>query len=123
MASRFELSPAVQKELKRLDLTADEELRKHLNIKAQGFDAGYGVIFPEGTRFLCWYKDRPYWGIVKDGALVIDGKPYGSVSAAAEAVTGRHTQNGWDFWTASVPGTGNSFPPIMSFRKQEAEKT
>lgn len=119
MPSRFELSTVVQKKLKELDLTADEVIRKALNVKAQGFEAGYGVVFPEGTRFLCWYKDRPYWGVVKEGSIVIDGKPYGSVSAAAEAVTGRHTQNGWDFWTASVSGSGNSFTPIMSFRKQQ----
>lgn len=114
---QFELSTLVQKKLRELDLTADEVIRKALNIKALGFDAGFGVVFPEGTRFLTWYKERPYWGIVREGTIVIEGQEYGSVSSAAEAVTGRHTQNGWDFWTIGLPGK-NDFVPIMNFRKQ-----
>ena len=118
MQNRFQLSALVQKKLKDMDLSADDVIRKALDIKAEGFDAGEGVFFPEGTRFLAWYKDRPYWGTVKNGNIVIDGKPFSSVSGAAASVTGRPTQNGWAFWMIALPNK-NEFVPIASFRKSE----
>lgn len=113
---RFQLSTLVQKKLRELDLTADDVIRKALDIKAEGFDAGEGVVFPEGTHFLAWYKDRPYWGTVKAGEIHIEGKTYSSLSGAAAHVTGRATTNGWSFWMIKVPGK-NEFAPVASFRK------
>ena len=74
MPARYDLSPLVQKALRERNLTAEDVIRKALNIKPEGFDAGEGVILPEGTAFMSWYKERPHWGIVQDGAMVIDGK-------------------------------------------------
>jgi hypothetical protein len=112
---RLALSPQVRKKLKELNLTAEEVVRKELGIKPEGFDAGKGVVFPEGTRFLWWYHDAPHGGIVKDGALVIKGKPYAAVSAAAASITGRKTQNGWACWDVQRPGD-TEYRPIASFR-------
>lgn len=114
--SRFQLSSMVQKKLREQDLTAEEVIRKALGISSEGFDAGDGAVFPEGTRFLAWYKERPHWGVVKEGVIQIDGKRYTSVSGAAAAVTGRPTQNGWAFWMVALPGK-NEFLPITTFRK------
>jgi hypothetical protein len=116
MTHRYQLSPIVQKKLKELNLNADDVIRKALEIKAEGFDAGEGAYFIEGTAFLAWYKDRPHWGTVKNGAINIEGKEYNSVSGAAAAVTGRPTTNGWSFWLVKVPGK-NEFTPIATFRK------
>lgn len=112
---KSQLSPAVRKKLKELDLTAEEVVRKALNIQT-GFNAGAGVFFPEGTRFLWWYKDEPHGGIVKDGTLVIKGKPYTSVSSAASSITGRPTTNGWSYWLINIPGEEN-YVPIANFRR------
>jgi hypothetical protein len=115
MSARYQISPLVQKRLKEMNLTADEVIRKALDIKAEGLSTSEGVFFPEGTAFLAWYKDRPHWGIVKEGAIEIEGKSVPSVSAAAAVVTGRPTTNGWSFWMIKLPGK-NEFVPIMSFR-------
>lgn len=61
-----------------------------------------GVYFPKGTFFRTWYKDRPYWGEVRDGALYIEGKRYSTPSEA----TGVFVQppiNGWRVWEAKFP--------------------
>lgn len=42
-------------------------------------------------------------GRVQSGALVVDGKPYDSPSAAAVAITG-NAVNGWRFWECRLPG-------------------
>lgn len=63
-----------------------------------------GVHFPQGTMFRTWYKDRPWWGEVRDGGLWIDGKKYTTPSEA----TGVFTQpciNGWRVWEAKFPNT------------------
>lgn len=115
MPNRNQISPLVQKRLKTMNLTADEVIRKALDIKEEGLSTSEGVFFPEGTAFLAWYKDRPHWGIVKEGAIAINGKSVSSVSAAAAEVTGRPTTNGWSFWMAKLPGK-NEFVPISSLR-------
>jgi hypothetical protein len=109
----MQLSKKVRKKLTEMNLTAEEVIRKALGIQSEGFDAGKGVLLAEGTKFLWWYKEEPHGGIVKDGALVIKGKAYSSVSAAAASVTGRSTTNGWDFWLVSLPGD-ERYVPIAS---------
>lgn len=115
MATRYVISPTVQQKLKELNLTADEVLRKALNIKAEGLTAE-GIAFPEGTIFLTCYKDEVYSGKVKDGAIELQGERFTSVSAAAAKITGRPTTNGWAFWTVRLPGK-NEFVPIGNLRK------
>lgn len=117
MSSRYQISTAVQKQLKELGLTAEEVIRKALNIKAEGLSTSEGVFFPEGTAFLAWYKERPHWGLVKEGAIEIEKERFTSVSGAAAKITGRPTTNGWAFWLIKLPGK-NEFIPIMSFRKK-----
>lgn len=122
MSSRYQISPVVQKKLKDLNLTAEEVIRKALDIKAEGLDVGEGVFFPEGTALLAWYKDTAHVGRVKNGAIVMDsgksGESFTSVSGAAASVTGRPTTNGWDFWMIKLPGK-NEFAPIKSFRNSK----
>lgn len=86
-------------------IDADELLRKALNLghTATGDWECKGVTFPEGTFFRCWYQDRPYWGVVKSGALEIKGSRFTTPSAAAEFVTGKAT-SGWAFWECRFPG-------------------
>ncbi len=61
------------------------------------------VRFPVGTDFRATYKGRTYAGRVERGALVIDGKPFHSPSAAAVAIT-KNPVNGWTFWECRLPG-------------------
>ncbi len=62
-----------------------------------------GVSFPHGTEFRTNYKGQEYLGRVQNGALVVNGKRYGSPSAAAVAITGNPV-NGWRFWECKLPG-------------------
>jgi hypothetical protein len=122
--ARYQLSALTQKALKEKNLTADEVIRKALQIKPEGFDAGEGVIFPEGTVLFTYYKDRPYGVKVVEGALIFEDwsslnseGEFTSLSGAAAKVTGRPTTNGWDFWrTVKLPGK-NDFFPMSNFRK------
>lgn len=97
------ISAPVAKALEAVGMSADDFLRQALNIKPEGFTTSEGVSFPEGTAFMAWYKDRPYWGHVKAGALEFMGERFTSVSSAAGKITGRPT-NGWDFWQCKLPG-------------------
>ena len=116
--SKYQLSPVVLKKLKEMDLDAEEVIRKALSIKAEGFDAGFEVHLPEGTRFMVWYKDRPFGGVIKAGKMVMEGNSYDGIRAAAEAVTGRPTTNGWNFWRVALPNSDNFFP-ISDLRKDK----
>lgn len=97
------LSSPIVKALDAVGMTADEFLRSALNIKPDGLLTAEGVLFPEGTAFLAWYKDRAYWAHVRNGALELMGERFASVSSAAGKITHRPT-NGWDFWQAKLPG-------------------
>lgn len=59
---------------------------------------------PHGTEFRATYKGQRYIGVVRDGALVVNGKRFSSPSAAAISITGNPV-NGWRFWECLVPGT------------------
>ena len=61
------------------------------------------VRFPAGTQFRGWYKQQWYTAKVENGALMLNGKSFSSVSAAAKEVTGT-PKNGWDFWEYCLPG-------------------
>lgn len=109
------ISPAVAKALKDAKLNADEVLRKALNIKPEGLITIEGITFPEGTVFMAWYKDRPYWAKVEGGAIEIMGERFTSVSGPASKITGRPT-NGWDFWQCRFPGK-STFVKLSSLRR------
>lgn len=115
MKRTITVSPEVINALTLGKLNADQLLRDALHISPEGFATSEGVIFPEGTAFLAWYKDRPYWGHVKNGALEVNGKRFTSVSGAAASVVGRQTCNGWDFWQCKLPGK-SEFVSIKTLR-------
>ena len=84
-------------------MTIEDYLHSSLNIPKRNDWTTKGVTFPEGTQFRTWYIDRPYWGVVKDGALYVKDKRYTSPSAAAVSFIGRPS-NGWDLWECRFPG-------------------
>lgn len=63
-----------------------------------------GVVFPAGTYFRAWWHDRPYWGVVRRGALYIKDNRFTTPSAAAVFFAHRPT-NGWDIWECKMPGS------------------
>lgn len=63
-----------------------------------------GVTFPHGTEFRVTYKGQQYTGVVRNGCLIMDGKPFTSPSAAAVSITGNNV-NGWNFWECRFPET------------------
>jgi len=72
-----------------------------------------GVRFAAGTEFRGKHQGRVHIGRVEGGALVLDGKQYGSPSHAANSITG-YAINGWNFWEVR---TGDSWRSMSSFRK------
>lgn len=117
MSKNIVVSLAVAQALEKSVRSADEILRDALKIKPEGLATAEGVLFPEGTAFLAWYKERPYWGHVKNGAIEIQGERFTSVSAAAGKITKRPT-NGWDFWQCKAPGK-SEFVRISKLRVGE----
>lgn len=119
-AKTVQISDAVSNALKAAGMSAEDFLRAALKVKVEGLTTAEGVSFPEGTAFLAWYKDRPYWGHVKNGALEFMNERFTSVSAAAVKVTNRPT-NGWDFWQCKLPGKGE-FVRISSLRGEVSKR-
>lgn len=119
-AKMVALSDAVANALKATGFSAEDFLRVALKVEVKGLTTAEGVCFPEGTSFMAWYKDRPYWGKVANGALEINGTRFTSVSAAAVKVTGRPT-NGWDFWQCKMPGKAE-FVRIDTLRDEASRK-
>ncbi|MBS0365503.1 MAG: DUF2924 domain-containing protein [Proteobacteria bacterium] len=64
-----------------------------------------GVRLPAGSELRATYKGQTYLARVAAGALVLNGKRFDSLSAAAMSVT-QHPVNGWTFWKARLPGQG-----------------
>src|SRR5437016_3616097 len=66
---------------------------------------------PHGTRLKGRYKGREYEAKVENGRVIWNGKSFESLSYAAVAViqstgSSRPTENGWRFWEAQDPKTG-----------------
>lgn len=107
MARRPLVSKEVAEAAARSGVDIDRALRDLLHLPAQPAEwTVKGVNFPEGTLFRCWWKDRPYWGEVKDGALVVDGKKFTTPSEATTVFTDPPV-NGWRMWEARMPNTRN----------------
>lgn len=111
---KVDITGPVAAALKAQSRTADEILREALGVKEDGLFTD-GVFFPDGTHFLAWYKDRPYWGKVRAGQIEMNDELFPSVSAAASKITGRPT-NGWDFWQSKLPGK-HEFTRISRLRE------
>jgi hypothetical protein len=56
-----------------------------------------GVKFPEGMQLRAKAKPN-ITGIIKNGYIVVNGKPFGSPSAAAVFANGGTPTNGWIYW-------------------------
>lgn len=80
-----------------------------------------GVQFPHGTDFRMKHKTSFHYGKVEDGALVVDGQRFTSVSRAARHVTG-NSVNGWILWWAKRPGD-DDFRSISSLRQKTQGKS
>ena len=125
----IKVSATVQDKLKELNLTAEDVLRKALDIHAAGIDVGQGVFLPEGASILGYYDNYPYQAIVRNGQIIVREKirtaagetkmsetSHNTLSGAAASITGRKTTNGWEFWKLVKLPAKNEFAPIMSFR-------
>lgn len=98
------------------EMTENEVLREILGLKparststvttadSKGAWVSKGVSFPHGTEFRATYKGQQFFAIVKNGALVMNGKRFVSPSAAAVSITGNPV-NGWRFWECLLPGS------------------
>ena len=67
------------------------------------------VPLPEGTALRGRYRGREVHGRIEGGAVVLEGRRFPSLSAAARSVTG-HPTNGWRFFEARLPGRGDWLP-------------
>ena len=65
-----------------------------------------GVAFPNGTEFRGKYKGYFYYAQVVNDALMISGKKFLSLSAAAVSIT-RNSVDGWLFWDCKLPGNSS----------------
>lgn len=106
----LEVAAAVQASKK----SADQILREVLIKDNDALVTKEGVIFPNGTAFQAWYKDRSYYAKVSNGTIEIMGKHVETVSAAAKVIVNRPI-NGWDFWDCKRPGE-NKFVPVSQLR-------
>ncbi len=95
--------------------TADELLREALLKNSDGLVTKEGVVVPNGTALLAWYKDRSYYANVSNGTIEIMGKHVYTRSAAAQIVT-KGRVNGWEFWKCRRPGDAD-FIPVKNLRK------
>lgn len=109
------------KEVVKSGETVDAILRMILDVKPSGdLVTKEGVVFPEYTNFLVWYKDRAYYGNVVEGQIEVMGERFSTVSAAAVKITNRPT-NGWDFWKCKRP-TDADFIKISTLRTAKTRK-
>jgi hypothetical protein len=96
------------------DMTENDVLRQLFNL-GKGADAltktdspapddwvTKGVRLPSGTELRSTYKGKAYLARVNSGALVLQGRRFDSLSAAAISITGNPV-NGWTFWECKLP--------------------
>ena len=75
------------------------------------------IVFPCGTEFRGKYKGYFYYGKINGGALMINGKRFLSLSAAAITIT-RSDIDGWLFWDCKFPGA-TSWIDIYSLKQEK----
>ncbi len=92
-------------------------------------DAGEGLaasdmILPDQANLRGKYRGTYVNATIGRGKLVMAGKEYGSLSAAARAVAERHgvigagaNVNGWRFWEMEYPAASGRWRRLDSFRK------
>ena len=89
---------------------------------------GQGVIIPHGTLARMEYDrgSQVYEGVFLDGALVVGGKRFTSLSTAAGALAttkagGAPSLNGWDYWSVKLPDS-DQFVPMQHLRRKAKGK-
>ena len=114
------------------DVTENDVLRELLGLTAKrpakpadadltkGDWAVKGITFPAGTEFRATYKGQTYLARVENRALVLNGQPFDSPSAAAVSITGNPV-NGWTFWECRLPGR-TSWQTIKALRAGKTAK-
>lgn len=73
-----------------------------------------GLHLPAGTELRANYKGSVQYGVVEDGAIVVNNKKAATPSQAATLVTGNNV-NGWMFWECRLPG-GDGWKLLKSMR-------
>ena len=68
-----------------------------------------GVELPHGARLVANHGGKEVSAVINDGRLLLDGKVFTSVTAAATFVVGSRVR-GWDFWNCILPSTDNEVP-------------
>ncbi len=113
------------------DVTENDVLRELLGLPpgksakptgthpAQGDWVVKGIAFPAGTEFRATYKGQTYLARVEKGALVLNGQPFDSPSAAAVSITGNPV-NGWTFWECRLAGR-TSWQIIKALRSKASK--
>jgi hypothetical protein len=106
-----------------LKLPDVEAPTKQEEVSADGFPwTDDGVIVPHGCVARMEYNrgEQVYEGQFLDGALVVDGQRYKSLSRAASALAKTRngstpSLNGWNYWSVKMPGS-DSFEPLEHLR-------
>jgi len=78
------------------------------------------VPLPDGTELRGHHRGREVRARIERGAVVLDGRRFSSLSAAARSVTG-HSVNGWRFFEARLPGR-NDWLPASRLRPVRANR-
>jgi hypothetical protein len=71
--------------------------------------SGKGVTLPPGTELRMEYNGRSHHGRIENGGWLVEGKRYGSPSAAAGGAAttkagSRPSLDGWIYWRVKRPG-------------------
>ena len=71
--------------------------------------SGKGVTLPHGTEVRMGYNGKPHSGRIDEGEWLIEGKRFGSPSAAAGGVArtksgSKPSLDGWKYWLVRRPG-------------------
>ena len=95
--------------------------RKQARYKESVKDLIDGGLLKAGTRLQPLRRGLTGSALVLDsGELEVDGDAYGSVSAAAVAVSGKQSEPGWNFWGA--PSGDGGFVPLHDLRMRLRER-
>jgi predicted CopG family antitoxin len=82
---------------------------------------GSTATLKHGTELMAQYKGKRFTAKIEGGQWIQDGTVMPSPSAAACAVHGRVSDNGWTFWSARQPGD-KEFQKLDTFRKSPSAK-
>lgn len=114
----FDVHKAIELERKSFDETANAALRRLLGLPSCGAQSGQdvgrpwvgkGVTLPHSTEVRMEYNGREHWGAIQNGSWLVEGRTYGSPSAAAGGAARtkagkKPSLDGWNYWRVKLPG-------------------